>query len=95
MNDENETLTFKGSVNSGVNPQDDDNMSYWSAKDDEAPYSGPVTRSRAKTQKTTAVSKAGNLIASYSSDWFILEECRPMLLLAQPVNGSNNPMSQL
>ena len=48
-------------------------MSYWSADEDKAPYSGPVTKSRAKTQKTTALSKASNLIASYSSDWFIMK----------------------
>ena len=60
-------------MDSGVNPQDDDYMSYWSAEEDKAPYSGPVMRRRAKTQKTTALCKAGNLIASYSSDWLILK----------------------
>ena len=54
MNEENETSHSSNSVDSGVNPQDNDNMSYWSAKEDEAPYSGPVMRSRAKNQKTTA-----------------------------------------
>ena len=48
-------------------------MSYWSAEEDKAPCSGPATRSRAKTQKATALSKASNLIASYSSDWLILK----------------------
>ena len=60
-------------MDSGVNPQDDDNMSYCSDEEAEGPYSGPVTRSRARMQKTTALSKASNLIASYSSDWFILK----------------------
>ena len=48
MNDGNETSYSRTSVDSGVNPQDDDNMSYWSAEEDEAPYSGTVTRSKAK-----------------------------------------------
>ena len=48
-------------------------MLYWSAEEDKAPYSGPVTRNRAKTQKAAALSKAGNLIASYSSEWLILK----------------------
>ena len=48
-------------------------MSYWSAEEDKAPYSGPVTRSMAKTQKTAALSKTHNLIASYSLDWLTLK----------------------
>ena len=66
-------LHIQGILWTWVNPQDDDNMSYLSAEEDEAPYSGPVTRSRAKPQEATALSKASNLIASYSSDWFIVK----------------------
>ena len=61
---ENETLHSSNSVDSVVNPQDDDSMSYWSADEDKAPNSGPVMRSRATNQKTTA-NKANNLMASY------------------------------
>ena len=47
VNDENKTSHSSNSVDSQVNLQDDDSMSYWSAEEDEAPYSGTVTRSRA------------------------------------------------
>ena len=73
MNDEDGTLHSSSSVDSGVNHQEDDNMSYWSAEEDEAPYSGPLTRSMAKTQETTALNKTNTFVASYFSDWFILK----------------------
>ena len=63
-NDENETSHSSNSVDSQVNHQDDDSVSYWSAGEDEASYSGPIMRSRAKNQKTTALNKANNLMAS-------------------------------
>ena len=47
-----------------MNPEDDDSMSYWSAEEDEAPYSGPVMRSRAMNEKTAALNKANNIMAS-------------------------------
>ena len=85
VNDEDENSHSSSSVDSGVNHQDDDNMSYWSTEEDKAPYSGPVMRSRDKTQMITALSKASNFIASYfnaevdtylSNDrsyWFIMK----------------------
>ena len=39
VNAENKTSHSRSSVDPGVNPQDDNNMSYWSAEEDEAPYS--------------------------------------------------------
>ena len=69
-------------------------MSYWSAEEDEAPYSGPITRSRAKTHQITALGKASSLMANDSLDWVFLRSV-PMQLLSQSANGSSDSVNQL